>query len=161
MMSELAETARPRLYLDVDRVIIVEDSPFETVRLPSSDEEYAPEVIRRLGNTCLDLVWLTTRENQALELADSLDGLRGGRVLLLDHREASTQISLKMSALFGDQASSPSPFVWVDDKITPTERGIVSKYLNVPKLIIQPEGKAGINEAQLANIEQFARAHAA
>lgn len=174
------EMLPPRLYLDVDRVIIVEDSPFEMAVLGNSGEAYAPEVIRRLGNTCLDLVWLTTRENQALELADSLGGLRGGRVLMLanpeasaqialpggrvlkrNRHEASTQISLKMSALLGDQVRSPSPFVWVDDKITPTQRGIVSRYLSVPKLIIQPEGKAGINEAQLASIEAFARTHAA
>ena len=158
-MFDSSKTARPRLYLDVDGVIIAEASPFETVRLRNLGEAYAPEVISRLGNTCLDLVWLTTRENQALELSESINGLRDGRVLRLDPREHSSQITRKMRALFTDQASSPSPFVWVDDLITSEARNIVTNRLSVPNLIVQTDHRTGLNETQLVSIEEFARTH--
>lgn len=159
-MSDSPEVARPRLYLDVDGVIIAKASPFEAVRLPYFGGEYAPEVVSRLGATCLDLVWLTTQENEALELADRIDGLRDGRVLKLDNRQAGSQIARKLRALIGDQANSPSPFVWVDDLITPKARRVVTQQLSVPNLIVQTAGKTGLNEPQLVSIEQFARTHA-
>jgi len=158
-MSDSSEVARPRLYLDVDGVIIAKASPFETVRLPDFGGDYAPEVVRRLGATGLDLVWLTTQENEALELAERIDGLRDGRVLELD-RQAGSQIAWKLRALIGDQADSPSPFVWVDDLITPKARRVVAERLSVPSLVVQTAGKIGLNEPQLASIEQFARTHA-
>ena len=158
-MSDLPETARPRLYLDVDGVIIAEASPFETASLLYLSEKYAPEIIRRLGNTCMDLVWLTTRENQAIELAESVDGLRGGRVLSLDRSSRSSPVTWKLRALLSDQAGSPSPFVWVDDHITPEARREVAERLSVPKLVVQTDGNTGLNEPQLASIEQFAKTY--
>ena len=159
-MSDSPAAVRPRLYLDVDGVIIAKASSFETVRLPYFGGEYAPEVVSRLGATCLDLVWLTTQENEALELAERIDGLRDGRVLKLDHRQGGSQIARKLRALISDQANSPSSFVWVDDLITPKARRVVAERLRVPKLVVQTDGKTGLNEPQLVSIEQFARAHA-
>lgn len=156
-MSKLLKAVRPRLYLDIDGVILAEASPFETVSLGELGEAYAPEVLSRLGNTCLELVWLTTWEHQALELSESMNGLGGGRVLRLEEYENNHQTTPKMCALFSDQANSPSPFVWVDDLITPAAYGAVTRRLSVPKLIIQTDGKTGLNETQLLSIEQFAR----
>ena len=56
-MSDLPEVARPRLYLDVDGVIIAKASLFETIRLPYFGGEYAPEVVSRLGATGLASRW--------------------------------------------------------------------------------------------------------
>jgi len=158
-MSDSPAAVRPRLYLDVDGVIIAEASPFETVRLRQLGEAYAPEVISRLGNTCLELVWLTTWGEEALELAQSINGLREGRVLRLDQHERSSQITRKMRALFADQGTTPGPFVWIDDLITPQARNIVNRRLSVPSLMVQTDGQTGLNEDQLVSIEQFAKTH--
>ncbi len=50
--------ARARLYLDIDGVLISEESPFGTIN--HFGERHAPEAVRRLGETGMELVWLTT-----------------------------------------------------------------------------------------------------
>lgn len=156
IMIQTKALAQPRLYLDIDGVVIAEASPFNTV--DSYGEKHAPEVVRRLGEAGLDLAWLSTWEDEALKIPGRIDGLRGGRVLKLGPFGPS-HIMRKAQSLIIDQVESPSPFVWVDDHITSVIQESLSALFKVPQLLIKPDGQSGINENQLAAIEEFARLH--
>lgn len=147
----------PRLYLDVDGVIIADKSPFETTPL-NHIESYAPEVVRRLGNTGLELVWLTTWENEALLLAEQMGYLTNGRVLRLGFLGA-TAIDNKANSLLNDQFHSPAPFVWVDDRLNNDIQTVVSAKVRVPHLFIRPNYQTGLEESHLVQIETFASEH--
>lgn len=152
----MTTASSPRLYLDIDGVILADNSPFETVSL-NQREAYAPEVVERLGSTGLELVWLSTWEGQASRLSESIDALREATVLPARIHDA--RITTKRDALIADQESEPSAFVWVDDMITDWARRVVAKRLCVPKLLIKPNKETGLNDLELKRIEAFAHQH--
>ena len=132
--------------------------PFE-MKPANGLECYSPEVVSRLGNTCLSLVWCTTWEESALqELVESMDALHGGRQLLLPGAiKGVSRISQKLDSIAADQLTDPTPFVWVDDGMTEEERQrVTDTFVATPHLVIQPDKTLGINEAQLSSIEVFA-----
>jgi hypothetical protein len=162
-MSTL-EAVQSRLYLDVDGVILpfarpdAAELPFE-MKPANGLEYYSPDVVSRLGNTCLSLVWCTTWEEKGLkELVESMGALCEGRQLELPSTiEGVTRISQKLDAIVADQVNDPAPFVWVDDGITDDERQrVVNIFMATPHLIIQPDKMTGINQIQLSLIESFA-----
>lgn len=145
-----------RLYLDIDGVIIADNSPFETISL-NPLESYAPEVVERLGNTGLELVLLSTWGKRASYLTERIEPLSAASI---DPTYLpNTQIIHKRDALIADQLKSPAPFVWVDDMITDWARRIVAKKLSVPKLLIKPDEETGLNDSELKRIEAFAYQH--
>ena len=148
--------ATPRLYLDIDGVIISNNSPFETVNL-NRFEAYAPEVVERLGRTGLELVWLSSWESEAHHISESIDALRKATVLPAGILDAP--IRAKREALIADQKRAPSAFVWVDDMITYRTRMVVESRLRVPHLLISPNKERGLNDSELLRIEAFARHH--
>ncbi len=156
-MPKLLTAERPRLYLDIDGVIVTDNSPFEMVSL-NPIEKYAPEVVARLGNTGMELVWLSSWENEATYLSENIDVLSGGRVLnLATLQDSSSDITRKRCALVADQETSPSPFVWADDTITRGTRKKVAEYLKGPKLFVQPDKRIGLTQAEIVRIEHFAK----
>ena len=106
----------PRLYLDIDGVIISENSAFNTVDL-NPIEKYAPEVLTRLGNTGMNLVWLSTwEEKETTRLSSQLNILSNYRRLDPVRSQAElSSITRKMLALIRDNQGELAPIVWVDD----------------------------------------------
>lgn len=156
-MNDRPVLNRPRMYLDIDGVLIADESPFEQAQVSPMDH-YAPEVTTRLGKTGLQLVWLSTWEEEASYLSANIDDLREGRILRLARpMSKASSITRKMLALIEDQEMDPAPFVWVDDAISARERNIVLRTLTVPLLILQPDTKIGLTENELTHIEDFAR----
>lgn len=150
----MIELGPPTLYLDIDGVAIANNPPFPTVQL-NFLERYSPEVVDRLGNTGLKIVWLSTWGREATYLSDSIDSLR--EAIVLPAQINDTKITTKRNALLDDQVRLPSPFVWVDDMITQWTRRVVEQRLRVPKLLIQPQTETGLTDAELKRIEGFAR----
>lgn len=153
--------AEPKLYLDIDGVIITDDSLFERVPL-NAIESYAPEVVNRLGSTGLKLAWLTTwGPEESLRLSEKVPAFKDGRSLELKPKPFARGIELKLTALIKDQISEPAPFVWVDDMITPRIEQQVSAQVRVPHLIVVPDCQFGLKDLDLRRIEAFAATHAA
>ena len=149
----------PKLYLDIDGVIITDYSPFEQEPL-NNIENYAPEVARRLGSTGLELVWLSSWDNGSMSCTERVEAFRKGRSLEpATNSHGHINISQKLRALIVDQIKDPSPFVWVDDEITLAAKREIDASLKVPSLLIAPERSIGLNERELWQIEDFARIH--
>lgn len=157
-MAILTPDERPRLYLDIDGVIIAKNSPFATVDL-NPIEKYAPEVIIRLGNIGMNLVWLSTwEEKETSHLSKQLE-------LLINHHRLDSVpsqaelsgITRKMLALINDNQGKLTPIVWVDDEITPEVIHQVSEKHQGPKLLISPNKQIGLSEIELNRIEDFAK----
>jgi len=152
-----SELGRPTLYLDVDGVILPFDrSPFE-IKTLNGLYSYAPEVVRRIGSTCLELVWCTSWGKRELaELVDEIDALRNGRQLELPGAN-TPWIARKLDAAISDQEIAPTPFVWADDDITSRERDEIERlFADRPHLLVQPDRRLGVDEVQLRSIEDFA-----
>lgn len=158
-MKEFSEAVKPRLYLDIDGVIISEESPYERVEL-NAIEKYAPEVVRRLGQTGLELVWLSTWGREASYLSEVIEEMRGNRILEITILKPNTpSMERKAATLTRDQRSAPAPFVWVDDMITARERKLIPVWVDSPHLLIQPDGRLGLAEDEVVLIEEFAKLH--
>jgi hypothetical protein len=152
---------RPRLYLDVDGVILP-SGKFETTKFPFEMEcvndiiYFPPEVITRLGATGCDLVWCTSWKESELdnELTPHFTELNNGRTI---RPEGITRVDNKFKAIMKDQIESPSPFIWVDDRITDKLRNKVATRFAVTKhQIVIPNKTIGLSLADLEQIEAFA-----
>ena len=150
----------PRLYLDIDGVLLADNPRLRSGSKEYDGTRYAPEVLRRLGNTSLELVWLTTwGADEVSQLTTDLDVLHGGRQL-----KRGPGSDWKLSAVITDQTESPSPFVWADDRISPEDVLILEAKLGrqnnqANHLLISPDEHCGITKSHLAHIEAFARAY--
>ena len=152
MMEENGKAlAHPRLYLDIDGVVLADSSPFETTEL-NAIERYAPEVASRLGATGLELVWISTWGKEAAYLSERIEAFGGAIILPTQVRDIGT----KRDALIADQERSPSPFVWVDDMINNSIRKYVSKRVKTPHLLVSPNTATGLTASELEDIEGFA-----
>lgn len=155
--------AKPKLYLDVDGVLLPFTQPSDTnlpfeVAALNSLEFYSPEVVRRLGKTCFNVVWCTTWSTVELEpLKEAMNITASSRLQLPRLSEGLLRISDKLEAVISDQAREPSPFAWADDDINDeimlTLAGLLQRR---DYLLVRPDRSVGINETQLRDIETFA-----
>jgi hypothetical protein len=153
---------RANLYLDIDGVLIIDtdESPFERVEL-NAIEKYAPEVATRLGQTGMNIVWVSTWGRQASHLSERIEAFREARILPLLPREVNpNKTTRKMLTIIGEQEVAPTPFAWVDDDITEDERRTIDRRISVPKLLIKPDKRVGLTDEHLQQIEVFAEEHA-
>jgi hypothetical protein len=149
----------PRLYLDIDGVIIVDESPFEMVQL-NAIEKYSPEVVARLGRTGLELVWLSTWGREASYLSESIDPLSKARILPIQpHINGS--MAGKAASIIEEQSAAPAPFVWADDMITENLSKELSQAVASPHLMVRPNKAVGLTNKHLLLIEEFAKEHRA
>jgi hypothetical protein len=150
------------LYLDVDGVIVADEVPFADARELYLGSKVSDTVARGLGSTGLELLWLTSWEDDILEMAeDDFDpSLHGGKAFSRtreDRMDGLSWIEWKLVSILRDQQANSRPFVWVDDSITDDIRGRVLRDTDAPSLIVVPERRTGINPDDLAQIQAFAQ----
>jgi hypothetical protein len=142
----------PRLYLDIDGVILAKQPKFKDAE-DYDFARYSPEVARRIGQTGLELVWLTTWGERDIEkFTDDIDELKGGRYL---HRPIGLK-KWKIIALESDQLNSPSPFVWIEDQMDPEDVNRIKGEFYQDHLLISPDPSKGLSNKALKRIELFA-----
>lgn len=163
---------RPRLYLDIDGVLIASppaQPAFETKKLNRVDR-YSPEVTGRLGALAakrLELVFLSDWDHEAAGLIEAIDDFAGARILPLapldpDITAETSTITRKAFALLDEQEQSPTPFIWGDNDINQNIRDLLAERLVTPQLpwlLICPNKHVGVNEQELSQIEAFAKLH--
>lgn len=158
------ESVLPRLYLDVDGVVLAEAPRFKEVGA-YKNIPYAKEVVRRLGSLSAEGVWLTTMIPQLPDLTENLGLTCMQRWLPRPHEfdfdeddqdENTYHASWKYHALAQDQESSASPFIWIDDRLTPAiVTAAAERFTDRAYLIIKTYNRAGLTREHLQRIENF------
>ncbi len=153
----------PALYLDVDGVVLVGKvsetaSPFADYG-EYDNAYYDRRVVGALGELIAktEVVWVTTWEDTAHYVTREF-GWPPLRFLPLDRdrsKDARTSISVKLPVVKEDLGSSGRPFVWVDDQITPAIVADIDESYSQPHLLISPDKRFGVQEADISKMEQF------
>jgi len=164
---------KTRLYLDVDGVINYfggrmnyDKDDFENPWPTRAEAEvrrfrvvWAPEMLAALDALDLDIVWLTTWRNSAVnDLAPALGGWGANfRVMHpLEEDEWMFQrvasIEWKLPALLADQKADPSPFIWLDDEIGMKE---AVEARQVGGLAMPPNPDVGITSKEIAAMVDY------
>jgi hypothetical protein len=158
------ESILPRLYLDVDGVVLANAPRFKEIGA-YKNIPYAKEAARRLGGLSVEGVWLTTMIPQLPDLTENL-GLTCMRRWLPrppefdfdedDQDENTYHASWKYHALIRDQENSASPFIWIDDRLTPSiVTAAAERFTDRPYLIIKTDNQVGLRREHLQRVEDF------
>lgn len=160
MLAQSETLATPRIYLDIDGVLLA-DSPEFPVTREFDLTRVAPEALARLDALPAEVVWLSTWTAREINwIPEELGLLTGKRNLERPRRPRHPGVPShwKLLALIHDQSESPSPFIWIDDQITLQDSLQIGAELKTPHLIINPHKETGIVPGHLTYfIEPFVR----
>jgi hypothetical protein len=162
-----------RLYLDIDGVI---NAPYPEGAWPLSEVgtaevpvdfgggcygkarlEWARKLIEHLAALDVDLVWATTWTSEAPTVAADVFGIGAGHRFLtpIDGRLIFPTISWKEQAVTADQSRSPSPFIWVDDELTPDHGQRMGALFPGRVCVVTSDEWTGITPAQVDRMTAF------
>jgi len=151
----MSKTA-PRLYLNIPGVLLAPEPPFaQTTEFMGS--RYVPEVVKRLGETGMELAWLTGLPAETVHAVETELGIQGRIIphMVPDHHS----YRWKLLALARDIRLRPVPFVWVDTGIRRDHREWAEQRLRVPQWHIHPFALRGLTDLSLRVIESFAQTY--
>lgn len=174
--------SKARLYLDVDGCInlfgfstwpsgevktgvatlvhdgfgqVIEAGEWTQVFKPSYTIAWAPELIDELNSLDVELVWLTTWCQNAVDLIAPMVGLTlSSRVLLpLSGQVTFPSILWKSEALSQDLYGFSGKHIWIDDEPTPDDWAASSALSGVHR--VQPDPNFGIRPHEVEAMKQY------
>lgn len=166
---------RVRLYLDFDGVI---NAPGSDVVWPGSevktgveygeplaspgdykqfDHTWSQALIDELKTLDVELMWATTWTRTASESLGKKLGFGDGAPYItpLDGVLRYPTIAWKKDAIWEDQRTSPSPFIWCDDELTWTHDRSAAEDFPGSALVVQSNYYTGITPDQIADMRKF------
>jgi len=165
----MVSKVRPCIYLDFDGVV----NFFGETEFPDSETalatfpprklvvtlNWSPTLIKELNSLPVDIVWLTTWRDYAVEILEPIIGLKSSRVLQWEHKFSDYNQSFKFIALKEDQAENPRPFIWLEDYATHSyynnkfHKPAIKAF--PPHLVIMPDDEKGLTPTHIQEIKDF------